>query len=102
MTSIVVKDLREDAELDSSAMSALTGGYRSGFGWIRTFESTVGSFNPPVVKQYFTFNQFNQYVADVIQINNQEQNVSIFDSPGATVALDADAKNGFGNPHEPS
>jgi hypothetical protein len=94
MTSIVVKDLREDAELDSTAMSALCGGYRSGFGWIRTFESTIGSFSSPGVNQYFTLNQM--FIADEIQFINQEQNVNIINSDNAQVNLDEFANNGIG------
>jgi len=94
MTNIVVKDLIEDAELDSTAMSALSGGYRSGFGWIRTFESTIGSFNgPQIVNQYLTYNQYN---ADEIQFINQDQNVSIINSDNALVNLDEIASNGMG------
>ena len=94
MTSIVVKDLIEDAELDSTAMSELTGGYRSGFGWIRTFESSIGSFNAPqIVNQYFTY---NQYIADEIQFINQDQNVNIINSNNALVNLDETASNGIG------
>jgi hypothetical protein len=93
MTSIVVKDLIEDAELDSTAMSALSGGYRSGFGWIRTYESTIGSFNrPQIVNQYFTF---NQYIADEIQFINQDQYVSINNSNNAVVNVGEAASNGM-------
>ena len=93
MTSIVVTDLIEDAELDSAAMSAVSGGYRSGFGWIRTFESTLGSFSSPAGNQYFTF---NQYIADEIQFINQDQYVSIIDSDNAVVTLNENASNGMG------
>lgn len=94
MTSIEVKDLIEDTELDSAAMQELTGGYRSGFGWIQTFESTLGSFNTPVVNQYFTQNQ--TFIADEIQYINQDQYVSIVNSDNAMVKLNETANNGLG------
>lgn|GEM_PF-7110760 len=90
MASIVIEDLIESADLDSNAMSALTGGYVSGFGWIRPYQRSVGSFNYPSVNQYFTL---NQYVADEIQIINQDQYVSIVNSDGALVNLNEDANN---------
>ena len=94
MTSIEIKDLIEDTELDSTAMSALTGGYRSGFGWIRTIESSQGSFNAPVVNQYFTMNQ--TFIADEIQFIDQDQYISIIDSDNAVVNLSESANNGLG------
>jgi len=94
MTSIQIKDLIEDVELDSTAMSALTGGYRSGFGWIRTFESMQGSFNAPVVNQYFTLNQI--FVADEIQYIDQDQYISIVNSDNAVVTQTESANNGLG------
>mgnify|MGYP000040044888 CR=1 FL=1 len=90
MASIVIEDLIENADLDSEAMSALVGGYVSGFGWIRPYQHSVGSFNHPIVNQYFTL---NQYVADEIQIINQDQYVSIVNSDGALVNLSEDANN---------
>jgi hypothetical protein len=90
MASIVIEDLIENADLDSEAMSALVGGYVSGFGWIRPYQDSVGSFNHPIVNQYFTL---NQYVADEIQIINQDQYVSIVNSDGALVNLSEDANN---------
>jgi hypothetical protein len=83
MTSLEIKDLIEDAELDSTAMSALTGGYRSGFGWIRAFESTLGNFTPPVANQYFTLNKI--FIADEIQFIDHDQNLNIINSDNAVV-----------------
>ncbi len=95
MASIVIEDLVASAELDSQAMAALVGGYRSGFGWIRPYRrsSNSGSFNYPVVNQYYTLNQF---IADEIQIINQEQFVNINNSAGAQVDLNESAQNGLG------
>ena len=92
MASIVIEDLAESTELDSQAMSALVGGYVSGFGWIRPFRRASGSFNYPVVNQYFTLNQF---VAEEIQIINQEQFVNINNSAGAQVDLNENGHNGL-------
>ena len=90
MTSLVIEDLIENTDLDGEAMTALTGGYVSGFGWIRPFQRSVGSFGGPVVNQFFTL---NQYVADNIQIINQEQNVNVIDSDGALINVDGNASN---------
>jgi hypothetical protein len=77
MASLVIEDLIENADLDSEAMTVLVGGFFSGFGWIRPYQKSVGSFGQPVVNQFFTL---NQYVADNIQIINQEQNVNVINS----------------------
>lgn len=95
MSSIVIEDLIENTELDSAAMTAVTGGYRSGFGWILPYQKkSAGSFGgAPVVNQFFTL---NQYIADEIQIINQDQYVSINNSAGAQVNLSEDANNALG------
>ncbi len=95
MASIVIEDLVESTELDSQAMSALVGGYVSGFGWIRPYRRSSGSFSTPypAVNQYFTLNQF---IAEEIQIINQEQFVSIHNSAGAQVDLNESGHNGLG------
>jgi len=94
MASIVIADLSESTDLDAKALAALVGGrpYVSGFSWIAPFQRSVGSFQPQVVNQFFTLNQF---IADEIQIINQEQYVSISHSPGATAGVNADADNGL-------
>ena len=53
---------------------------------------SVGSFGGPVVNQFFTL---NQYIADNIQIINQEQNVNIIDSAGAQAHVNGNANNGL-------
>ena len=93
MASLVIEDLIENTDLDCEAMTTLTGGYVSGFGWIRPFQRSVGSFGSPVVNQFFTLNQF--YIADNIQIINQEQNVNVIGSDGAVVNVDGNASNGL-------
>ena len=93
MASIVIEDLVENTELDAEAMSVLVGGYRSGFGWLRVHSPSSGSFNYPVVNQYYTLNQF---IADEIQFINQEQIVSINNSVGAQDDLNENANNGLG------
>ena len=93
MARIVIEDLVESTELDSQALSAVVGGYVSGFGWIRPYQHSNGSFNYPVVNQYYTLNQF---IADEIQIINQEQFVSINNSVGAQVDLNENGHNGLG------
>jgi hypothetical protein len=92
MASLVIEDLIENADLDSEAMTALVGGFFSGFGWIRPYQKSVGSFGQPVVNQFFTL---NQYIADNIQIINQEQNVNVINSDGALVNVDGNANNGL-------
>jgi hypothetical protein len=91
MASIVIEDLIENTDLDAAAMTAVAGGYVSGFGWIRPYQH-AGSFNNPVVNQFFTL---NQYIADEIQIINQDQYVSINNSAGANVDLNENANNGL-------
>mgnify|MGYP001575689951 CR=1 FL=1 len=95
MSSIVIEDLGQSTELDSEALSVISGGFRSGFGWIRPYQkNSIGSFGlPPIVNQYFTL---NQYVADEIQIINQDQYVSINNSAGAQVSLTENATNDLG------
>ncbi len=90
MASLTIEDLVENTDLDCEAMTALTGGYVSGFGWIRPFRNSVGSFGAPSVNQFFTL---NQYIADNIQIINQEQNVNVIGSDGAVVNVDGNASN---------
>jgi hypothetical protein len=92
MASIVIEDLTENAELDAAALSAITGGFVSGFGFIQPYRRR-GSFVPPVVNQFFTLNQF---IADEIQIVNQEQYVSINNSAGSRVDLDENGQNALG------
>lgn len=91
MASIVIEDLSESTELDAAALAAIAGGYVSGFGWIRPFRR-VGSFANPVINQYFNL---NQYIADEIQIVNQEQYVSISNSAGSRVDLNENGDNGL-------
>ena len=90
MASLVIEDLIENADLDSEAMTTLAGGYFSGFGWIRPYRKSVGSFGQPAVNQFFTLNQF---IADNIQIINQEQNVNVIGSDGALVNVNGNANN---------
>jgi hypothetical protein len=92
MASIVIEDLTENTELDAEALTAVAGGYVSGFSWIQPFRRP-GSFSSGGVNQFFTLNQF---IADEIQIINQEQFVSINNSAGAAVDLNGDARNGLG------
>ncbi len=93
MASLVIEDLVENTDLDSQAMTILAGGYYSGFGWIRPYQKkSAGSFRQPAVNQFFTL---NQYIADNIQIINQEQNVNVINSDGALVDVDGNANNGL-------
>ena len=91
MASIVIEDLIEDTDLDAAALTAVVGGtYISGFGWIQPYQQHVGSFANPVVNQFFTL---NQYIADSIQIVNQDQTVNINNSAGAAVGLNENGGN---------
>ena len=90
MANIIIEDLVESTELDAHAMSVLVGGYFSGFSWLRVHAPSQGSFQYPAVNNYYTLNQF---IADEIQIINQEQFVNINNSDGAQVDLNEDANN---------
>lgn len=85
MSSLTIKDLRIDRQLDRAAMSAIKGGGAPWvYGWIRPFSSSaIGS------GQAINFFQINNYADQMI---NQFQSIEV-NNTGANSAINVNADN---------
>lgn len=89
MAAITIKDLPTSRQLDSQAMSSITGGGAPWlYGWVRAYSDQPASFG--TVVNFYQINNYAEQMINQIQvvdINNAAANANI------NVALDANSNN---------